>query len=119
MKRLMRYLLMLAACPCMLLAQQQSIPQQQGAPLGKYLSPNGSLRTPPDFSGALDPKGWRMSSGPNGEPNFVPAENTRTSILSCTSWDTSFRYPGIRGTVFALAVIGTDLYAGGNFISAG
>ena len=39
---------------------------EQAQPLEKFLNPDGTLHTPTGFSGSLDPKGWRMHTGPTG-----------------------------------------------------
>ncbi|HYQ87265.1 MAG TPA: hypothetical protein VES59_08500, partial [Bacteroidota bacterium] len=49
----------------------------------------------------------------------MPAGVAGTSSLADTSWDSRFRFPGITGQVYAIAIIGSDVYVGGNFVSAG
>ena len=146
MKRVIFALALLASFSSILLSQQPDL-RQRGAPIGRFLAPSGVLNTPPGFSGTLDPSGWTIVSGRNGSPRFVrtrtpslnrkqkftsatavsptgertsmPAGVAGTSSLADTSWDSRFRFPGITGQIYAVAIIGSDIYVGGNFVSAG
>src|SRR5437868_7001386 len=47
-------------------------PQQQGrTPLENLLNADGTLNSNLDFTGSVDPSGWRMEADPDGQPRFV------------------------------------------------
>lgn len=96
---------------------------EPGQPLATVLTPDGAVME--GVSGSFDPSGFRMTFGSDGEPLFVE-EGSRTSDAdpfpggsdSEGTW-----YPlgsGIDGgQVNAIAVSGSDVYAGGSFAWAG
>ncbi len=91
----------------------------RSAVLDKFLRPDGTLQVPPGFSGAIDARGWRIMPGLDGAPRFRPAETAASTSSADSSWDGRFGFPGVTGNVNAIAVIGSDVYIGGGFISAG
>ena len=114
-----------------LLAQgNQGVFPKQLTPVNHLLNPDGAINLTTGFKGSLDVKGWRMRSGPNGEPRFAREDNQhnafhQTAIADTGDdiyWDDRFASPGVLGgqhSVHTLAVIGTDLYVAGDFTSAG
>src|SRR5688572_15850200 len=50
-------------------------PGQRGTPIENLLNTDGTLNLSAGFSGSLDPAGWEMVDGPNGEPRFVQADS--------------------------------------------
>jgi hypothetical protein len=100
-----------------LFAQSGFRAQQAATPLGNLLNPDGTLKTNTGFNGSLDPRGWKMATGKSGAPRFVPS--SVTSVPADSAWDNQFALPDLDGTVWALAVSGTDLYAAGSFSAAG
>jgi hypothetical protein len=96
----------------------------QSRPLRDYLKPDGSLGIPPGFSGSLNPSGWRMKTGPHGEPRFVPEGASNVSSDADTAWDNHFGLLDLNSDAMAMAVSpngsgGVDVYVGGTFSRAG
>ena len=85
----------------------------KGRPVAELLNPDGTVNLGTGFSGSLDMAGYKMASGPNGAPRFVPA------VAGDENWDDRFNTLGMSSNVYALAVSGTILYAGGDFTVAG
>ncbi len=94
------------------------------APIYSILNSDGTLKE--GVEGSFDPRGFRMSYGLNGEPRFI--SETAPDALSLDSdcsdgWDDRFAPAGVGGTgtttVLAVALLGSDLYIGGNFDTAG
>ncbi len=88
--------------------------------LTAYLTPDGTFDLTRGFSGSLDPKGFRMEYAENGAPRFVPA--AAALAPGDELWDSRFISNGLGGPdsfAEALAIIGTDVYVGGIFSSAG
>ena len=112
-----------------LLSQQVQPSRQHGASLGKFLKPDGTLQTPPGFSGSLDPAGWKMKTDIDGTPRFErdykaasggkPIGGVLQSGAGDEFWDSSFAFPQVNGYVLAIAIIGSDLYIGGSFTTVG
>lgn len=126
-------------------AQHNSqVSQPKHIPIKSVLKIDGTLNLMSGVSGILNVDGWKMESGPRGEPRFVrdqprgvelatrslrvgPGERSmslgRQSFapysVDNTRWDDRFRYGGIVGDVYAVAVKGTDVYVGGQFLLAG
>jgi hypothetical protein len=101
----------------LLMVSMHSIHAQQGMPepsgsLGEFLNPDGTINLTSGFNGSLDARGWQLSLGPKGEPRFMQAPGD-------DNWDDRFGPPGPNGTVYAVAVSGTDLYIAGRFTTAG
>ena len=94
--------------------------------LSKILNPDGSLKLTKGVTGSFDPSEFRMVTGPGSEPRFVPASQTtpsasRPGVQAVSGegyWDDRFVFGGTNDGVGALAVSGTDVYAGGWFSSA-
>ncbi len=83
---------------------------QQGAPLGKYLKPDGTLNIPKGYSGTINPAGWRLVSPAGRAPRFTPVSGPAD-----IAWDDRFCLVKPDGNVSAIAVSGTDVYIGGDF----
>jgi hypothetical protein len=79
-------------------------------PLSEVLNPDGSLNLAPGWSGSLDPAGFHLAFGPEGEPRFVPP-----AAVGGSDWDPRFGLPGVNGNVRAITVDGSDVYVGGSF----
>src|SRR3954451_11496702 len=73
------------------------------ASLGNALNADGTLKA--GVSGSLDPRGWRMTTGPHGEPRFMrtstsgAAQSSASSIATApvaadVNWDDRFGAPG-------------------------
>ena len=111
---------------------------QSMRPLEKLLNADGTLNLKSGFNGSVDPAGWTMVTGANGQPRFVPADSggrTRAGTAYGQSspfgrpllvpgdeyWDGGFALPGpgVNGNVRAIAVNGSDVYVGGAFTTAG
>jgi len=97
--------------------QSRVLGWQALTPLDQILNPDGSVRLEVGFSGALDVQGWQMRTGPDGKPRFL--RSAEGGIPEDSLWDDTFGYPGMNNVVFALGVMGTNLYAGGVFTTAG
>src|SRR5262245_6208575 len=51
-------------------------------PLETRLNPDGTLKFESDFSGSLNPQGWQIELGRDGQPRFAPVE----SAVDHKSW---------------------------------
>jgi hypothetical protein len=78
--------------------------------LAEALNPDGTFKA--DMAGSFDPKGFRMSTAPDGRPVFRP---TRSSGAGDENWQDGFALPGADWPVYAVASSGTDVYIGGLF----
>src|SRR2546425_1104494 len=102
---------------------------QPGTPLENLLNEDGTLNLKSGFSGSVDPIGWRMETGPNGQPRFVQADIHQDSAKTLPAgaplapgdenWDDRFNFPGLTGPIGAIAISGSDVYVGGYFRQAG
>jgi trimeric autotransporter adhesin len=110
-------------------AQTGKEADRSGLPLEEFLKKDGTLDLSKGYSGSLDPRGWRMATGKNGEPLFFKDKAALENSASYPSgpmagdenWDSQFSFPG-QGTtreVEAMAICGSDLYVGGWFTQAG
>jgi Rax2 C-terminal beta propeller domain/Secretion system C-terminal sorting domain/Bacterial Ig domain len=105
------------------LAQNKQELTQPKAPLEQLLNRDGTLNLEKGFRGSLDSAGWRMETGPNGEPRFVSASAAQQTIGSPQlmaapgdeNWDDRFGAPGPNWIVYDIAVSGSDVYAAGLF----
>ncbi len=121
---------------------QQLEPGQPTTPLERVLNKDGTLKLSTSFSGSVDvdPKGWRMQTGPDGKPRFVKSDEQqqrqqrqqhlpakpRSSPSSPSpltagdeNWDDRFNTLGMNNSVHAIAISGSDVYVGGYFTTAG
>lgn len=68
-------------------------------------------------NGSFDMSGFRMEYGPNLAPRFV--RSAKVSNERALNRDSQVGVDsGVNANIFAFAVMGTDLYVGGNFTSA-
>jgi len=101
-------------------------------PVAELLKPDGTLDLTTGFNGSLDVSGFRMETGLDGKPRFLPdlAGHSGSSPSGSVDlqgtrsdddqfWASGFHLAGISDKVYALAVIGNDWYAAGEFTSAG
>lgn len=86
-------------------------------PLSDLLNPDGTVNLNSGFSGSLDPAGWTMQTRANGPSRFV--SGAAPLAPGDENWDDRFSQRGVDNTIYALAVSGGLLYAGGSFITAG
>jgi trimeric autotransporter adhesin len=95
----------------------------RGKPVAALLDPDGTLNMNTGYSGTLDLSGYRIETGPEGEPVFVPIDDATADSHTGNPndhWDDGFRgRAGVNGTVMTSAVIGSGLYVGGLFFTAG
>jgi len=92
----------------------QSVSSSSSIPLGEILNPDGTVNLGTGFQGSLDPNGYKMKIGKNGEPIFSPA-----SQLSDTNWDDRFFLVGVNKYVLAMQGDASYLYVGGSFTKVG
>jgi hypothetical protein len=83
--------------------------------LEEALNPDGTLKR--GVQGSFKVEGYTMRTGKNGEPIFVPqTQHTASGTWSSLGTGSS---NGVNGVVFALAVVGNEVFVGGRFTSAG
>jgi hypothetical protein len=83
--------------------------------LEEALNPDGTLKR--GVQGSFKVEGYTMRTGRNGEPIFEPqTQHTASGTWSSLGTGSS---NGVLGGVFALAVVGNEVYVGGEFDSAG
>jgi hypothetical protein len=83
--------------------------------LEEALNPDGTLKR--GVQGSFKVEGYTMRTGKNGEPIFVPqTQNTASGTWSSLGTGSS---NGVLGGVAALAVVGNEVYVGGEFTLAG
>jgi len=87
-------------------------------PLGELLNADGSLDLGTGYQGSLEPAGWRMSYGAQGQPVFVPEE---AEGLPAPQGEWYALGSGVAdvSTVEAVYAVGADVYIGGDFLDAG
>jgi hypothetical protein len=83
--------------------------------LEEALNPDGTLKR--GVQGSFKVEGYTMRTGKNGEPIFEP----QTQHTASGTWSTlgTGSSNGVNGVVFALAVVGNEVFVGGEFTSAG
>ena len=103
------------------LEKASGLPQGPGVPLSKFLRPDGTLNLPHGpIQGSIDVAGFQMVTGPGSEPRFVETEGGPAhEAADGGDWDPRFNPRGMNNSVAALAWDGTNLYAGGDFTTAG
>jgi hypothetical protein len=91
-------------------------------PISSILNADGSIKR--GISGSFDPKGFRMTNGPDGSPRFMSETEALRSLPLATDcndgWDDRFWTNGLGGgeyaRVYAMASDGADnIYVGGLF----
>ena len=81
--------------------------------LADLLRPDGSLDLTTGFNGALDPSGFKMGYAPDGSPIFQP----KVPFTPAATWNALGS--GLNNGVYAIAVVGANIYVGGAFTTAG
>jgi trimeric autotransporter adhesin len=90
----------------------RSLSRGDAGDFAAQLNSDGTLK--PGSKGSFRTAGYSMSLSANGAPRFVQ------STPSCLGWDTQFGLTnGPNSEVFAIAVVGNQLYVGGSFIAVG
>jgi N-acetylneuraminic acid mutarotase len=83
--------------------------------LEEALNPDGTLKR--GVQGSFKVEGYTMRTGKNGEPIFEPqTQHTASGTWSSLGTGSS---NGVDSVVLALAVVGNEVYVGGEFTSAG
>jgi hypothetical protein len=112
-------LLLLVLSPA--LRAQDRCDEQTSIPLEKLLNSDGSLKQELGYRGAIDTRGWRITTDSAGHPRFVRSDTTRLDAFSDPDdehWS-QFALPGVNGPVEAVAARGGVAYIGGSFTKAG
>jgi hypothetical protein len=83
--------------------------------LEEALNPDGTLKR--GVQGSFKVEGYTMRTGKNGEPIFEP----QTQDTASGTWSTlgTGSQNGVNSIVYALAVVGNEVYVGGYFTGAG
>ncbi len=87
----------------------------EAQPLQTLLNQDGTMNLSGGFQGALDPAGYSMGYGADGQPVFTPVALSSTASAGDVNWDDRFTLPGTEGYIWAVAINGSDLYVGGVF----
>lgn len=116
-------LLLLLAAPLTapLVAQQTRCDEQPATPLERLLNPDGTLLDELGSPGAVDARGWRITTDSTGRPRFIRADSMRLDAVAVPDdqyWS-EFSLPGVNGPVEAILVRNGLVYFGGNFTKAG
>jgi hypothetical protein len=85
-------------------------------PLTDALGPDGTLRAGPGRRATYDAKGWRLAPGLGGAPRFVPAAR---ATAEDDAWSDVFSSPGTDDVIRAVAVLGDEVFIGGQFAVIG
>jgi hypothetical protein len=86
----------------------------QALPAEDLLNPDGTLRPDGTFNGAVDISGWNVTLDPDNGPVFSPQALTYTWENLGTGVEGL-----LNGSVYAIAISGTDVFVGGSFTNAG
>jgi len=106
---------------------QAPSPNPSGIPLSSVLNADGTFNYSSGISGTLDPTGYQMRYGQNGQPVFVKKGKGNPKPLNPIKiyadgddWAEGFHFFDMNNTVRALAVDASgNIYAGGDFTTAG
>ena len=82
------------------------------------LNPDGTINRDATISGSINPDGFTMQYGENGEPVFIPApqKNFAPLMASDNNWDDRFYITEVDSFVTAIASdINGNIYIGGSF----
>ena len=84
----------------------------QMLPVDNLLNSDGTLNTSTGASGVLDLRGWNVTLDSARGP-ILSHDASAPAAPNANTW--SALVNGLNGTVYALAVMGSDLYVGGTF----
>ncbi len=92
-------------------AQPGQFGQSTGRPITEFLNPDGTFSNPDNYTGTVDMAGYQLGGGLEGMPSFFSVDDDK--------WNLQSQYPGTNNVVYALLLVGDDLYIGGSFTNAG
>ena len=103
---------------------QHSQPIGNITALNTLLNPDGTLNLQSGFNGSFDARGWSLTTTADGRPRFINAAQSGTTrkpnIAGDEAWNVGFVNGVSSGpyaaNVYAVAVVGSDVYIGGSFI---
>jgi hypothetical protein len=81
------------------------------------LNPDGTLDLSTGFQGTLDLRGWAVTLDGERGPALAPASQL-AAAAEVAAWN-ALPNQGLDNTVYALAVVGSNLYVGGDFSQTG
>jgi hypothetical protein len=113
MKRVISALFVLMLMVGVSVVNAQPVFEQRS--LEEALNPDGTLKR--GVQGSFKVEGYTMRTGKNGEPIFEP-QTQHTASGTWSSLGTGSQN-GVNDVVYALAVVGNEVYVGGLFTSAG
>lgn len=93
------------------------------ASLEQVLNADGTIRK--GAAGSFNPAGYKMQLGADCAPRFVPADGAKGNgeiiapQATCgDNWDNRFSNNDLNATARAIVVSGSDVYVGGDFVTA-
>src|ERR1044071_4458490 len=101
---------LLCAIICTLFTQARS--QQTTPSLDHILNKDGTIK--PGVEGSFNATGYNIEFAPDGSPVFKQGR-----MMNCNEWASQFSFGAADGSVNAIAVNGTNVYIGGDFLNAG
>ena len=99
--------------------QKDSLNNNNLTPLSSILNEDGTITTGANISGSFNPVGYKLISKPGEAPRFMQDQDQDIRITGDELWENPFDVNSINGTVYAVAVDGTNIYIGGSFLDAG
>ncbi|HEX8399212.1 MAG TPA: hypothetical protein VF644_17370 [Pyrinomonadaceae bacterium] len=102
----------------------------ENSSIQSVLNSDGTIKT--DRAGNFNPQGFEMTTDADGKPRFALAEKHDFSLnderktaspaaaVCSDNWDSRFIFPGVSGTVNAVATDANgNIYIGGDFVNIG
>lgn len=115
--RLLVLLLCCGAMPAALAATASSPAKAPG--LGQFLDASGQLVVPAEFSGALDPTGYRLVSHGDAPPRFAPVAAKDLPADADARWSGAFSLAGCEQLLAMAVGASGEIYFGGGFSACG